>query len=534
MDADCDTAVEGEEEEMRTLKITPKQLCVALLVICGAFIALTTDRTPISDFGNYFYGAKLTHYDFGLNSTYNVKSFNSAVQALSVDGLFLNHCTVTPQSIFLYQPFTFADAEIGKFVFNCISAVLFVLVLFRFLRRYTIEIDWKLCIVFVAALIPIYYNILFGQTYLVITALMMEAVLSSEKAKWFSGFCLAFAIALKISPAILLIWLLSERKFRVIGWTILFWCVITFLTAVSFEGMPQVLISFYTEAMPRMMNGFVSDPYSSSFQGFVVFLRKLMLPDAILNPDALIAGTERIVQLFNSLFFIGISFALVGTWKNAADWKQKILLLLLFVNITSGYTSTYSLLLIVPFVSFGNTTREWIKVMLYAIVLMFPPRIFDGYSPFLEEYKLWIFIALFIMECKPTFSFARIEKPQLLVGMILFAMVIVKFTQRPEEMPLKYYRPDLVSQDYVLYALTADSALTYISYADGGFRQYHIPVIEDWKPGDQAMTKVHGVTIRKIGEDTDNLLVLSDYHRGPGLFHLYTISKSEFKSISGQ
>lgn len=543
MDTTGGSTMECEEEEMKTLKLTPKQICIALFLVCGFFNVFTSFRTPLSDFGNYYYGAKLVSEGKSAVDLYDVMAFNRYAEEQGGTGLFLDHCTVAPQTTLLYQPFALiGNAQLAKNLFNWFGIVFFIFSFYRFLRRFNSEIDWKLCIVLIASLIPLYYNILFGQTYLIIAALLFEVVLNSEKLKWLSGICLAIAIALKISPAILIIWLLSERKFKVVGWTIGFWVFITWLNGALFFWMAHATIQFYAEAMPRMMNGFVSDPYSSSLQGFVVFLRKLMLPDAILNPHALINGTERLVQLINTLFFIGISVVLVGAWKNIVDWKKKILLLLLLVNITSGYTSTYSLLLMVPFISFGANSRheftlsDWIRVMLYAVVLMFPPRIFDGYSPFLEEYKLWIFIALFIMECKPTFSFKRLEKPQMLVAAILFAMVIFKFTNRPEVFPLKYYHPDLVHQDYVLdaYFGYVDGTITYVSYADGGFREYVIPAQGNWFPSDDVYQFIHGVTIRMIAQNEENMLVLSDYHRGPGLFHLYTISKSEFQSISGQ
>lgn len=516
---------------MKSLKITPAVICFALLVLFGLINTLSVFRMPVSDFGNYYFGARLVGTtSLSADFISDVGLFNDYAQRVGNIPLFLNHCTVSPQTDLLYMPFVvFEDVLMAKCVFNWISIVMFVAVLYRFLRKFQPEPDVKTLLILVAAIIPAYYNILFGQTYLIITSLMMILILCIDKHKWLGGLSLAIAIALKISPAIFLIWLVSEKKFKVVGWTILFWCLITGGTFLVYIGKLEAATIFYTESMPRMMNGFVSDPYSSSFQGFIVFLRKLMLPDAILNPDALISGSERIIQLINTLFFIVISFLLVGAWKAALDWRKKILLLLLLVNITSGYTSTYSLLLLVPFISFGNSVQDWIRMMLYSMILVFPPRIFDGYSPFLEEYKLWIFIALFIMECKPSFGFRRIERPQLILASIFLVAIVFKFSQRPETMPLTYYRPDLVKQHYVLDAFPVDSSVVYISYADGAFRQYAIPIKEKWNSGDGIFTFVNGVRIKQIGTDGQNLLVLSDYHRGPGLLHLYTISIRDYE-----
>ncbi len=520
---------------MKSLKITPAVICFALLILFGLVNTLSVFRMPVSDFGNYYYGARLigttsASADF-LN---NVGLFNDYAQLVGRMPVFLNHCTVSPQTDFLYLPFVFFEEVLwAKCVFNWVSIILFVGVLFRFLKKYSPEPDVKTMLILIAAIIPAYYNIIFGQTYLIITALMMIMILCLEKHKWLAGLSLAIAITLKISPAIFLVWLISEKRFRIIGWTVLFWCIITALTLLFYMSAIDAFTTFYTDSMPRMMNGFVSDPYSSSFQGFIVFLRKLMLPDTILNPDALINGSERLIQLINTLFFILISFILVGAWKNALDWRKKILLLLLLVNITSGYTSTYSLLLLVPFISFGNSVQDWMRMMLYGMVMVLPPRILDGYSPFLEEYKLWIFIALFIMESKPSFGFRRIEKPQLVLATIFMVVIVFKFAQRPESLPLKYYKPDLVTQHYVLDAAVIDNKLYYISFVDDFNRQYGFTMEGAWSGMEENEPfALNGVRLKRIGSDGENYLVLSDYHRGPGLFHLYTISKWEFEAIA--
>lgn len=536
MDASGNFAGAGPHEEvMREIRVKSFYLLI-LLFTAGLVFTWMSASKPISDFGNYYYGAKIG-FDrsiVGSHQVYNVMSFNSQVEKAGETNFFLNHCTVTPQSVLLYRPFAWIpNAHTAKIVFNLFALLIFVFSLGRILKKYGEHTDVKYAMIAVAALIPIYYNILFGQTYLLITALIIETFLQADKRPWLSGIFLAIAISLKISPAIFLIWFLTERKFKMVGWTFASGLLIAVCTFLFIPAMELPFLEYYFTSFPRIMNGYITDPYSSSFQGFVVFLRKVFVPDAILNPDALVNGSERIVYMLNSVFFVIMSFLLVGAWKAGADWKKKILLLILLVNITSGYTSTYSLLLMLPFVSVGKTQQDWIRVMLYAAILMFPPRIFDGNSPFVEEYKLWMFMAIFIMEIKAHFSFRRLDKVQLAVGVIFLSMIIAKFMQRPEQLPLTYYKPEIVKQDYILKAVHTDSAVSYVAYTQAGFQEFSVPYDGERDACESCFHQyIHGVRLINVGAKGDSLLVLSDYHRGPGLFHLYAISKRDVDRLS--
>jgi hypothetical protein len=524
--------MEGEEKKMKELQLKTSHVCIFLFVVLAVFNVQTSFRAPLSDFGNYYYGSDLLAFGSGNpDQLITVAPFNSYAQSHGAKNVFLNYATVTPQTTLFYIPFAaIVNPLLAKHLFNWLGILAFVFSLFRFLDHFRVAISWKHIALFAAALIPLYYNILFGQTYLLITALVLESILQSEKRPWLSGLFLAVAIALKVSPALLCLWFIAEKKYRAVAWTICCWIVISGATLLLHPEMWNCMVAFYTQSLPRISSGFISDPYSSSFQGFVVLLRKLMLPDAVLNPSPLIHGSERIVQLVNLIFYICVAVIAVGAWKRAVEWKQKILVLLLLLNITSGYTSTYSLLLLLPFITPEHTTRGWIKALLYGILFCLPPRLFDGASPFLEEYKLWIFIALLIMECAPAFSFRKLEKPQLVVAAFFFCMVVIKIAQRPEEMPLQYYRTDVIQQHYVLNAYPMNDRLLYMTYADG-FREFAVDIDPEWTTEQMYKENINGVNFVIIGTGKNDLLVLSDYHRGPGLLHLYTIHKSDYEAL---
>ena len=536
MDAAGSKAVEGEEKKMKDF-LKPLNVCILVFAFCGFFGLFMSFRAPLSDFGNYYYGAKIGWEDGFYYHVYNISGFNQRVQELGEQGLFLDHATVAPTSMVLYLPITWmTDAHTAKILFNILGFIFFPFVLYRFLKWKKVEMTWPFVMIVLAAQIPVYYNLSFGQTYLIVTGFLLVAIMWADTRPLLGGFLLGLTICLKISPVLFLIWFLTQRKYLVIIGAVLTTTAIALLVT-KFGKMRLDLDDFYAYNLPRMMDGFISDPFSSSFQSVIVFLRKLMLPDAILNPDPLIHGNERLVQLFNVLAFIVLGYFLVKAWKENQDLRKKFVLLILFLCITSGYTSTYSLILLLPFIVVGNSKNDWIRATLYSVAFILPPRIFDGYSPFLEEYKLWIFIVLFIWESKVEFGFRRIEKMQLVVGMLLLFMVVFKFAHRPEELPLTYYKPEAVKHHYVFNAFIADGKIEYLTYADGGFKKFTVPY--DGKPNYQEQINsegkgayhVGGVKWDIIGETETEYLVISDYHRGPGLTHLYTLRKEQLNSM---
>jgi hypothetical protein len=521
--------MEGEKQKMKNL-LKPINACILIFVFGGFFGLFRSYRAPLSDFGNYYYGAKVGTVDgLEFNGVYNVAKFNQRVETLGERNLFLNHCTVSPQSVMIYLPLTWiADAHTAKMIFNSVGLLFLVFAFSYFIKWKNTELTWLHVLLLCAAQIPIYYNLLFGQTYLFITGFLLIAIVQAEKRPLLSGLLLGLAISLKISPAIFLLWFITQRKYRVVVYTTIT-CVLVLCTLFAIPKDFLINWNFFSQSLPRMMDGFISDPFSSSFQSVIVFLRKLMLPDPVLNPDPLISGSENLVQLINVLVFSFLVVLLFRAWKEKQDVAKKFVLLILFLFITSGYTSTYSLLLLVPFVSPAQSKWDWVRIGLYSMVLVFPPRMFDGYSPFLEEYKLWLFIALLIWESKVDNPFKRIEKMQAVLGTCLLMMIIFKLSDKPERLPLEYFKSETMKHDYVLSAHVGEGTIEYLTYEANGFRMFTVPY--DGKPYYGPEDKEFGgkVECYAIGETESEFLVLSDYHRGPGLYHLYIVKKSFYK-----
>lgn len=511
------------------------QLIGGILLIAGLISVLLMQNKPLGDYGNYYYGARIAMSGENvLTEVYDSRAFNTNVQEAGEANFFLNHCTVTPQTILFYVPFAFIPGAIlSKSVFGIFSLLVFVFAFIRFASRYFPDPDWRTFLLTIAGLLTVHYNIQLGQSWLLVTALIMLAFLKSEKAPVMSGLFFAIAILLKLSPAFLLLIFISRRQWKPVLAAALFSVLFTVGFGLLFNAAFQSLNEFYSHSLMRISGGYFSDPYSSSFQSFIVLLRKLMVHDDVLNTTPLWSGSERSAQFINLIFTGTLMFLIAGSWNQNTGLFARVRILLLFLLLTSGYTSSYSFVIILPFLLSKEDTLSLIKIALYAIVFLAPSRLFDGTNPFLEEYKMWVMLTIFIAETIPAFSFRIIRLEQAaIVGMLLIFFCMKSFNS-PETLPMTYYKPEVINSDYVTGAYLRNDSLNYIINENGTFRLKKLVMKPGfngagWISRNNEAYKLNHVNVILIAERNDELLVLSDYRRGPGLFHLYSLPKTDF------
>jgi|GEM_PF-2063995 len=513
-------------------------LLAGLIFLVGLLSVFLSQRKAIGDYGNYYYGTK-----FALNGEnvstdiYDLRVFNAHVQEAGEQNFFLNHCTVTPQTILFYTPFALIhDAQLSKTFFSLFSLIVFLYAFLLFAGKFCPDPDWKVFALTFAGLLCVHYNIQPGQSWLLVAALLMIAISKADDAPFLSGFLFAVAILLKISPLFLLFPFLLQRKVKLVVSAAVFWVLLTAIFALAFTGGSDALREFYTQSLFRISAGYFSDPFSSSFQSFIVLLRKIMVFDEVLNPNAILSWGERIAQVIN-LCFSGVLLVLIaGSWNQSSPLFSKVRIILLFLLLTSGYTSSYSFIILLPFLLLSDSNLSVTKVILYILVFLGPPRIFDGTHPLLEEYKMWIMLTLFIMETLPYFSFKVVRREQVFAIAALLIFFIGKSLNRPESLPMSYFRPAVINSDFVTGAYLHEDQLHYVVNDNGTFKVNQLqmkPAFNgaQWISRNNERLHLHHVNVVVVAERNEELLVLSDYRRGPGLYHLYTMPKTEFARL---
>lgn len=524
------------------MKLTLKlQVVAGFLLIAGLISVWLMQNKPLGDYGNYYYGARIAlSGENVLTGIYDSRSFNTHVQEAGESNFFLNHCTVTPQTILFYSPFALIPgAALSKSVFGIFSLLIFVFAFVRFASRYFPEPDWKTYLLTIAALLTIHYNIQLGQSWLAVTALIMLAFLKSEESPVLSGLLFSIAILLKLSPAFLLLIFISRRQWKTVFATGIFCLLFTAGFGLLFNSGFHALNEFYSHSLMRISGGYFSDPYSSSFQSFIVLLRKLMVHDEVLNTSAMWSAGERTAQFIHLIFTAVLCILIAGSWNQNTGVFTRVRILLLFLLLTSGYTSSYSFVILLPFVVGEMKSVNFFKLLLYAMVFLAPARLFDGMNPFLEEYKMWAMLALFIAETVPAFSFRVIRIEQATVAAALLMFFCMKSFSKPETLPMTYFKPQAINSDYVIGAYLRNDSLNYIVNDNGVFMLKNMmmkPAFNSaiWNSRNNEAYKLHHVNVILIAERNDELLVLSDYRRGPGLFHLYSMPVKEFERIKSE
>lgn len=102
--------------------------------------------------------------------------------------------------------------------------------------------------------IPFTLGVQFGQAHALVIAAAIAGMMQLARGRTLSGaVLLAFAIATKIFPGLLLVHLAVRRKWREIGATLAALAAMTVLAAIVLGGAP--LAAFVTEHVPRMASG---------------------------------------------------------------------------------------------------------------------------------------------------------------------------------------------------------------------------------------------------------------------------------------
>ncbi len=385
----------------RNKLINPNFLTAVIFVITGVVFTIQMSNKPLSDWGNYYYGSRLLIEGKFDRDIYEPYKFNEMVREHGEADIFLNYTPIPPFTALFYAPFQLADSHTSKIIFSAISVLLFAIAVYRFTKFLGADAYWLLLIP-VALIAPMRANIFFGQTYLLISAMLMEGYISYQRdRKLLAGLLWGAAILLKLFPGIILLYLLFKKDFKMLGITLGIIAVISLITAaVTGFGLN---IEYFTHILPRMLNNEINDTYASSYQSMHVLLNKIFVYDKLLNPGGSI-NNPVLFKILNTLYSLTVIYiCAMFTLKKEADDYVKFSLWILAGLLITGYGSGYSLLLLV-FIEFAASKHLKDKKLSLAAVLGFiflistvPVLWFSKYNAVMQFPRLYLFIIFFIL-----------------------------------------------------------------------------------------------------------------------------------------
>lgn len=511
----------------------PGLLSAVLFAIIGFIFTYQTVNKPLSDWGNYYYGSRFLIDGKFTEDIYEPYKFNLMVREEGETDIFLNYTPIPPFTALFYTPMQFTNSVTAKIIFSIISVITFAVSFYRFTSYFKISSFW-LILIPVIFIFPVRNNIFFGQTYLLIMAMLMEGFAAYAKDRKFTaGFLWSIAILLKLFPGIILLFLLFKKDYRQLGITIAIIGIISLVTA-AITGF-GLNIEYFTQIMPRMLNNEINDTYASAYQSMHVLLNKVFIYDKLLNPAGAM-NNPLLFKIFGYFFsFTALYVCAVFTLDKEREDILKFSIWLLAGLLITGYGSSYSLLLML-FIVLASVSKFKKNVILlflvFGLVLAItsvPIHLLAGLNVFMQFPRLYLIIAFFILII-PAFKI----KPKLkYIYIVPVFAVIMGYLNKPEFNENSEYVFDK-EEALLIYDFSESNGKLKIKFIDQNGRNEkelnkEIKFTDTEKTGiinnqvfynGKQMTFSNGNKLKPMLADDGSIYYLSDKNRGVGFYTL--------------
>jgi hypothetical protein len=327
---------------------------------------------------------------------YETYSLNASIAQKGYTGVFVSYTPFPPFTSIVLAPFLLLPVAASKIVFNIFSALLFVIVLARAVKFFSIP-TWLMWLIPVLFFIPLRNNIFFGQAYLLLTALLLEGYMAYKKgrlilaASWW-----AVAIVFKLFPLVIVFFLAVKKQYKQALYCIAA-CALLVIVSVVWTGFASWQHYVFT-IFPRANSGELNDSYTFLFQSAFMLLKNLLVHDEVQTPHVLFNSMPAFVismVLFKAAILavcVGITLHKRSTDLMAfAGWITASILL-------SPNGSSYSLILLLfPLLALANFKRMYLYtgIALVFFISTIPVAALAG-SPLLLQFpRLYLLVFLF-------------------------------------------------------------------------------------------------------------------------------------------
>ncbi|MGB0403673.1 MAG: glycosyltransferase family 87 protein [Salibacteraceae bacterium] len=367
------------------------------LFAIGIYFTIQSTAFSLHDYTNYFFGAKLWLKGDFISSSYLPCTFNEQLEELGFSEYFGNFAPNSPTLLLVFAPLTFLSAHQSKLIFNLIGLIVFTISFYRLCCTFRIQ-KISVLLISIVLFLPMRNNLLFGQAYLILTALIIEFSINySKKRFWISTFWLALASALKLFPAVLvMVFIVRKDVHSVLRYALWLIIILGFTTLmVGIETMEFYLI----HVAPASMLGRMSEEFVLNYQSVQMWSKALfvMLPNYYLNPLANLgphASTFLNTLLTGTVVFMGVGYTLRSPLPYVISVWVVIGLLI------TPYGSSYSLILLgvvaALAISPKKSKRFWTVLVLVILVSLVRYKWFAELPIYFQFPKLFIMSALLL------------------------------------------------------------------------------------------------------------------------------------------
>ena len=376
-----DAAAAGAEvyRRQRALLAWLERFALMSLVILFATKGLLPAwRQVTSDFPNYYVVARLYRAHMPVEKVYDWIWLQREKDRLGLKGVgVVGFVPLTLPSMLPILPLTEFSPLAAKRIWTVVN-LLCLFAIAELLRRITRLSRRRIAILIFLAFIPLSANFYLGQVHVLVLLLVVSAAwLAFTDRNFCAGVVLALAAALKIYPALFLIYFVWKRQWRAAaGLTV--GALGVAMSSLALFGW-QANLYFVRCALPAGLRGETIDPYAVQWNSWIALLRRLFIYEPELNPSPLVhapALYSLLHPLIHGFMLIAFLWAIGRQRRDAAQTKIEwglFLFMLLFVSSQPAPYHFVSLILTVCLIADqlllqGRTRLLACVVAVYAVI----------------------------------------------------------------------------------------------------------------------------------------------------------------------
>jgi hypothetical protein len=365
--------------QRRTRLIAWAQHCllVALVVAFAAKGLIPGWRHLNSDFPNYYLVARLYRAGYPLERVYDWTWLQRQKDHQGIDQGLVSFIPSTLPSALAVAPWSSLPPLEAKHRWLILN--LAVLLLTGILLARMTTLGWeRVSLLIFLAFIPLRNNFLFGQMHVAVLLLVTTAAwLFFGNSRFLSGISLAVAAALKIYPALFLIYFAWKKQWRAVAGLAIGLIGVAAISLYFFGS--DACLLYVRQVLPAGLRGETLDPYNPAWNSWTALLRRLFIAEPELNPlpVAHLPWLYALLQPLIHSFFLVVFLWAIGPEKRdregtRVEWAT-FLFLLMFLSSQPGSYHFVSLILtailVVDYLLANHrTTEAAIAVAIYSLI----------------------------------------------------------------------------------------------------------------------------------------------------------------------
>ena len=397
--------------------------------IMMAYFIVQSYNFPIHDFANYFFAGKLlVKGQFG-EHLYDPGTFNLLIHEMGYEGIFANYAPNVPFFAIFYSPLSILPVIDAKLLVNSVSALAFIWSVDRIFRYLNIP-RYSFLVLPILLYVPIRNSLLFGQPYLLMISLMLEGFIAFDRGKTMIGIILwIIPAALKLTPGVILLYLLSRKKYQSAGLFIIAGISVIFLTFLIVH--PDVYFFYFEKMGSKIALGdLVSNGFNYTQQTILALNKYLFVFHDPQNPEPWIDA----FWLF--IFMVSVSSAVIVFLTYLASSKSRnefhafslwIFLILFLSSYSSSYARIFIVFIWIAIWQKGINVRSALITLLLFMYCNMPYRWLEHLPLLIKFIGLIIITLVFCVSIEWDFTVRKYLKQLTIVIVFLITINIYRF-----------------------------------------------------------------------------------------------------------